>query len=122
MEKRKLQRVTFHTEAKVTGKDTAIHGRVENLSMKGMFLNTNEKLANDELLEITILLTGASSQLSIELKGSVARQTDSGVAIVFREMDLDSFIHLKNVIAHNSANADEMLDEYYRSVKSEREF
>jgi hypothetical protein len=118
MEKRKNKRVPFHAEAMVKNKDIMINGKIVNLSMRGMFLNTDGRLPNDDQVKITILLTGSSSQLSIDLMGRVSRQTDIGIAIVFKEMDLDSFIHLRNVVAYNSTDADEIMDEYLRSIES----
>ncbi len=118
MEQRKHTRVPFHAEAIVKCRDIVIKGKVENLSMKGMLLNTNCELNDDDMLEITILLTGSSSQLSVNLMGNVIRRTDTGMAIAFKEMDLDSFIHLRNIISYNSDDADEVIDEYYRSIES----
>jgi hypothetical protein len=118
MEKRKHKRVPFHAEAMVRTKGITINGKIDNLSMKGMFLNTDAKLTDVDQVEINILLTGSSSKLSIDLTGIVIRQTDAGMAIAFKEMDLDSFIHLKNVVSYNSADADEIMDEYLRSIES----
>lgn len=116
MEQRKFRRVPFHADAIVKAGGVTVSGTIDNLSMKGLFLNAAGGLAGDELLEITILLSGSSSKLSINLKGRTSRQTDKGVAIEFREMDLDSFIHLKNVVSYNSSDADEIVEEYYQSI------
>jgi hypothetical protein len=121
MEQRKHGRVDFHAEAEVKCRDTVMNGKIKNLSMQGMFLDTDCRLSEDDALEITIRLTGASSQLSINLIGRVVRQADNGMAIAFKEMDLDSFIHLRNVVSHNSGDADGVMDEYYRSIGSARD-
>jgi hypothetical protein len=118
MEKRKHQRVPFRAEATVKKKSIVINGRVDNLSMRGMFINTEARLTDNDEVEIIILLTGSSSQLSIDLTGTVVRQTETGIAIVFKEMDLDSFIHLRNVVSYNSMDADEIMDEYLQSIES----
>ncbi len=118
MEKRKHRRVTFRTEATVKCGEVKISGTVDNLSMKGMFLNTTERLAGEGPLDISIVLSGSSTVLSLSLKGKVVRQTDSGSAIEFSEMDLDSFTHLRNVVAYNCDDADEISEEYFRSIGS----
>lgn len=115
MEKRKHQRVSFQAEAMVAGNDLAVGGKIDNLSMKGMFLKATGDVGNDPL-RITILLSGSSSKLAIELRGKVVRKADDGMAIEFMEMDLDSFIHLKNVVSYNSEDADAVVDEYYQSI------
>jgi hypothetical protein len=118
MEKRKHQRVPFHAEATVESKDITIKGKIDNLSMRGMFISTDIILPDDDQVEIAIMLTGSSSQLSINLTGTVVRHTEAGIAIGFKEMDLDSFIHLRNVVSYNSTDADEIMDEYLRSTES----
>jgi hypothetical protein len=117
MEQRKHRRVPFHAEATARCGDTVVNGKIENLSMKGMFLSTDHRLIEGDTLAITVKLTGSSTELSLNLTGSVVRQTDAGMAIAFKEMDLDSFIHLRNVVSYNSGDADEVMGEYYRSME-----
>ncbi len=85
--------------------------------MKGMFLNTASPVDLSGPIEVSLGLAG--SELSIKLKGMAVRHTDAGIAIEFREMDLDSFTHLKALIAYNSDNADAVEDEYYKSLTRE---
>ncbi len=118
MEKRKNRRVPFEVVANVLSGPMDINGTVANLSMTGMFLNTKERLSGDSALQVSITLTGSSSALSIELKGRVLRQTETGIAIEFQEMDLDSFIHLRNIVANNSGDADAVYQEYYEYIKT----
>lgn len=115
MEKRKHQRISFQAEAVVRGNGLTVSGKIENLSMKAMFLKATGDFGNKPL-QVTILLSGSSSKLSIELTGRVVRKEEHGMAVGFLEMDLDSFIHLKNVVSYNSEDADEIMDEYYRSI------
>ena len=116
MEKRKHIRVPFEVTATVDTGRGSIDGMVENLSMKGIFFATAETLPGDGPLEISINLSGSSSSLSMKLKGEVVRQTEAGIAIEFREMDLDSFTHLRNIIAQNCDDADAAYKEYCQSV------
>ncbi len=118
MEKRKYSRVLFRAEANVQCGENTISGTVDNLSMKGIFLNTTVSIPNDFPLDISIVLSGSSTVLSIFIKGRAVRHTDSGIAIEFSEMDLDSFIHLKNVVTYNSDDPDGISEEYYRSIHS----
>lgn len=120
MEKRNFTRVLFQTEAVVGFADREIRGEIENLSMNGMFLLTSEKVTENEALEIKISLSGASSELSIDLKGTVVRQTPRGVAIQFKEMDLDSFIHLKNTVAYNRGDENEIMEEVYKFIERKK--
>jgi hypothetical protein len=53
----------------------------------------------NEDVHVRILLSGTSSELSLNLKGRIARHDPRGLAIHFYEMDLDSFTHRKNIIS-----------------------
>ena len=97
----------------------SISGMVDNLSMKGMFLTAGKTLSGESPLEIALNLSGSSSLLSIRLKGRVVRETEAGTAIEFLEMDLDSFTHLRNIIALNSDDPDAAYEEYCRSIMVE---
>jgi len=119
MERRKNRRVPFQVIATVHTDQISTKGMVDNLSMKGMFLTTMDTLSGDSPLEISIILSGSSSFLSIKLKGRVVRQTEAGIAIEFQEMDLDSFTHLRNIIAQNTDDADAAYAEYCRSIMSQ---
>ncbi|HIJ67958.1 MAG TPA: PilZ domain-containing protein [Deltaproteobacteria bacterium] len=117
MERRKNRRVPFQVEATVQIGQTSIKGMVDNLSMKGMFL-ASETLSEGSPLEISIGLSGSSPSVSIELKGRAVRLTETGIAIEFHEMDLDSFTHLRNIIAQNTDDPDAAYEEYCRSIMS----
>jgi hypothetical protein len=119
MERRKSRRVPFQVIATAQTDQISIKGMVDNLSMKGMFLTTMETLSGGTPLGISIILSGSSSFLSIKLKGRVVRQTEAGIAIEFQEMDLDSFTHLRNIIAQNCDEPDAAYEEYCRSIMSE---
>ncbi|MGA2027663.1 MAG: PilZ domain-containing protein [Syntrophobacteraceae bacterium] len=115
MERRKNRRVPFQVEATVQIGQSSIKGTVDNLSMKGMFL-AGETLSGGSPLEISISLSGSSSLLSMELKGRAVRLTEAGIAIEFQEMDLDSFTHLRNIVAQNTDDPDDAYEEYCRSI------
>ncbi len=117
MEKRKFMRVQFNAEVVVKSSGITISGTTDNLSMKGMFLNTTTPMNLSGPIEVSLGLAG--SELSITLKAKAVRQTDAGIAIEFIEMDLDSFTHLKTLIAYNSDNADAVEDEYYKTLTRE---
>jgi len=120
MEKRVFSRILFQAEAVVEYGGETIKGQVENLSLNGMFLKTHEKISQDEAVEIKIFLSGASSDLSINLRGAVVRLDSDGVAIQFKEMDLDSFVHLKNILTYNRGDESEVMEEFYRFLERKK--
>ena len=102
MEKRNFDRIPFQTKAIVRSKDATVIGIVENLSLDGIFLKTPEKLHLDKIVKIEVLFTGTSSQLSILLDGKIMRHETIGMAIQFKNIDMDAFFHLKNLISYTT--------------------
>jgi hypothetical protein len=120
MENRYNARVPFHVNALVAIKEKIIDGEVENLSTGGMFFKTTDDLSLNEPVTVTIILYGASSHLALDIAGKVIRKSDTGVAIQFTELDLDSFIHLRNIISHNTP--DSKIIKEFHDAKTWEEF
>jgi hypothetical protein len=108
-EQRRKVRVEFRSEATVTYKEKTITGNISNLSMKGLLLESTERFPVDETVDITIKLSGSTTDLSVRILGKVLRHEENGMAIEFKEMELDSFIHLRNIVFY----ADRELHEFY---------
>jgi hypothetical protein len=113
---RRFSRVPFRVNATVKTADRQFYGNVENLSMCGMFLSTAERLPEGEPVEITIVLSGTSPELFVGFTGRVSRESEYGIAFSFEKIDLDSYTHLKNIIAHNSEDAEKVMEEIYHSI------
>jgi hypothetical protein len=112
MEKRNTIRVPFHVRAIVNYGDRAIDGDIINLSTGGMLFNTADTVPVDETIRISIFLYGSSSHLALDITGKVVRGSDRGLAIRFTELDLDSFIHLRNIISRNAFDEEKIMKEF----------
>ena len=118
MEKRKFSRVPFHIEAEINVNGSNFKGEVENLSLKGMLVHIDDHLLElGTPLTMIINLTGVNSNLSINLKGRVVRVNQEGIGIFFEEIDLDSFIHLKNIIDYNVADPEKVKEEFFEYIR-----
>jgi hypothetical protein len=114
MEKRTFARIPFKTKAIVRQKDLTVIGIVENLSLAGIFLKTPERLGLNRLVKIELLFTGTSSQISIILDGKITRHENMGMGIEFRNLDLDAFFHLQNLITYNTDKIDTVKKEFQK--------
>jgi hypothetical protein len=112
MEKRSFARIPFKTKAIVRHKDSTVIGIVENLSLAGIFLKTPEKLALKRVVKIELLFTGTSSEISILLDGKISRHENIGMGIEFKNMDIDAFYHLRNLISYNTHQMEKLREEF----------
>jgi len=102
MDERNKSRVVFHVNASIGYNNHTINGDVENLSTSGMFLNTKENIPLDTDVEVSIYLSGTTSELSLKISGVVVRKDQKGIGVNFKEIEFDSYLHLKNIIEFNS--------------------
>ncbi|OGU01065.1 MAG: pilus assembly protein PilZ [Geobacteraceae bacterium GWC2_48_7] len=116
MSTRKFSRVKFKVSAVINCFDRQFRGEVENLSMSGMFMETSERLAIGDEVEIGIILTGTDPELCINFNGRVCRITEDGLGFSFEKIDLDSYTHLKNIIAYNIDDSEKVMEEIYDSI------
>ena len=117
MSMRKFSRVAFHVVATVTAGSRSFQGAVSDLSMNGLFLETSERLPEGDAVEIMIALAGTEPELRVAFSGRVARLTETGIGFHFEKVDLDSYTHLKNIIAYNMADPDKVMEEIYSSIE-----
>jgi len=96
-EKRQKTRVHFETHVIIRTEESEIRAEAdsEDISIKGVFVRTQEKIPEGTPCDLEILLTGSSTRLAL-------------LAIGFDSMDLDSYMHLKNIILYNVSDPEEV--------------
>ena len=103
-ERRKYSRVGFATEIIIdlkTRDQERLEGNSKDLSQKGLFVTTDQRFAMGTLCSVIIYLTGGIEKIELSIEGTVVRQTDTGIGIVFNSMDVDTYSHLKNIVHYN---------------------
>ena len=107
-ERRKKTRVHFETQVILRSGTSEISSNVnsKDISVKGMFVRTDKKLPIGASCDIQILLTGTTNNLFLNLKGRVVRHDDSGLGLDFDSIDVDSYMHLKNLLMYNAQDPD----------------
>jgi len=108
-ERRKNTRVAFQTTAdlRFSGKNYQ-NCETEDLSVKGVMVLGVTGHQEGEECELSLALSGTTSELRLDMKGKVVRVEENGIALHFTEVDLDSFYHLKNIIYYNSEDPDQI--------------
>jgi hypothetical protein len=117
MSTRKFSRVPFHVTATATVGGRRFQGKVSNLSMNGLFLETFERLPEGDTADLVITLEGTEPVIAVSFMGRVSRITDEGIGFHFEKIDLDSYTHLRNIIAYNMADAEKVMDEIFTNIE-----
>lgn len=111
-ERRKNTRVEFKTTATVRF-DEEVYEQlaIRDLSTRGIFVLGCTDKKKGQTCVVDLLLSGASSELKLSMKGVVVRTDVEGVGIRLTEIDIDSFFHLKNIIYYNADDPDKLMED-----------
>jgi len=111
-ERRRRTRVVFTTEVELRAGDVVIKStRSKDISMNGIFVFCEHRLEPGTECDVTLRLLGATSDLRLSANGRVVRVSDGGLAVEFTSLDLDSYVHLRNLIVYNAEDPDGILEE-----------
>ena len=103
--KRNFSRVETHIDVELACGDKIATGRLTDVSMQGVGLDCDEILPPQaECLVKLFLGEPRESSSCIEAKGNIVRSTDHGIGVVFTEIDLDSYDHLRNLVLLNASD------------------
>ncbi len=118
-DRRRFLRVSYSVSATLTDeKGNQVSGDIKNLSLKGAFVESNDEMDIGSSVKIAINVVSLSSSLNLNLKGEVVRKDHKGIGVEFTEMDIDSFVHLKSIVALNHGDLDIIEDEFHKFLKN----
>lgn len=102
-ERRTTQRVQLHAVVNLIIDDQlyAAGTNLRDISLDGIKLNITKALPLNRICDLEITISGPSSDLRLRTKGRILRQDANGTAVKFTELDIDTYMHLKNIVLHN---------------------
>ncbi|MFC1835584.1 PilZ domain-containing protein [Thermodesulfobacteriota bacterium] len=123
-EKRRFTRVPYKVDVTVSCGDSTLTARqLKDISLGGMYILSDKCLDVETKCDVTLSLTGTTSRLLIRLTAEVIRcdeataQEDArGMALRFRDMDLDGLIHLQHFIRIRSGDPEAIDKEYFEAL------
>lgn len=99
MSERSFHRVRFNTDAAiVAGGGHCFHGSLENISLSGLFIRTDQQVRLGEMDDIILPIPTISMPSGIKLKGTVVRLEENGIAYRISTIDPETFTHLKFIL------------------------
>ncbi len=104
-ERRRHSRVEFEIDILVQvesgQKKIEFEGSCCDLSLKGIYIRTENRFVLGTGCSITVCLPGATQKIDLLMKGVIVRSDDNGMGIEFDSMDVDTYSHLKNIVKYN---------------------
>lgn len=115
IERRNFTRVDFEAEAIVKCGKRVVRGRSENVSLKGLFFQTSEKLELGKSVAIKLFMHGLEDQF-VDLSGKVMREQDGGFGLQFSHMDFAAFMDLKRIVSLLVGDESMIISEFTNSL------
>lgn len=94
--------------------------KVDNISLSGVMLAGGRGFTEGTMCTVRLLLGGVQPPIAILAKGFILRVRPDRCAIEFREIDGDSYAHLRNLVMANAADIDAVEDEFNDSFGIKR--
>jgi hypothetical protein len=112
--KRRFTRVSFNLKVNLTVGDRVItSNKSRDLSLGGMFVESNIVHPTGTVCEVQVHLTGETAGLYITAEAEVVRTEPDGMGLIFVRMDVDSLTLLKHLIAIQSGDLRLISREYF---------
>ncbi|MBF0370459.1 MAG: PilZ domain-containing protein [Magnetococcales bacterium] len=113
-ERRKFSRVTFqHQLTLKDSKDRSYPGAFNDVSLKGMLFHAETLPPVGDMVSGTMPL----GDFSLVIRGEVLwAEGERGAAIRFKEMDVESFSHLRRLIGLNIGDSEQIDEEFFASL------
>ena len=115
-EQRSFTRVPFQAEVLVNVNGERYRGKTDNLSLYGLFVQLQYKPDLETEVEVTIPIADQSEERYVGVSGTIARQDGNGVGIRFQQLDVDTFIEIKNIVTSCSGNEAKIMDEFFNYI------
>lgn len=99
-ERRTAQRVQLHAAVTVKFDEQlfAAETDLRDISLDGINISTSKPLPINSICDLEIIISGPSSTLQLRARGRILRQDRHSAAVKFTELDIDSYMHLKNIV------------------------
>ena len=115
-DKRHFSRVGFKVSALLQGDGRVLKGEVKDVSLRGLYLLTEELLPVGTPVEITVFLSASEEPVVINVSGVVARLVPGGIGCAFDKMDVESFTHLRSIISYQGGDETKAMAEFTEYV------
>lgn len=105
-DKRQKVRVDFQVKIEVNFKALKIKlkGDSKNISLNGVFIETDEDIALNTPCQLSVFLAGTTEPMALTMDGRVARKAPNGLGVAFESMELESFTQLKQILRYNTGD------------------
>ncbi len=113
MEKRRFSRIIYKNKAIINNQQNEVEATIKDLSLKSIYIESNLSIKINDIISISIPLT---DEITINAIGHILRVESNGFVVIIDEIDIDSFMFLKNLIAYNIGDLESINKEFLENI------
>jgi hypothetical protein len=114
MSNRNFTRVNYSVGASIKYGNELVMGNTDNLSLRGMYLKTDQEIPLNTPVNVTVYHT---NQSSLKFNANVVRKEASGVGLQINNLNANSFAQLRDIVATSSNSPGKVIQETYSMLK-----
>ena len=114
MNNRNFTRVNYSVGASIRYGNEVVLCNSDNLSIHGMFLKTDHDIPLNIPVNVTVY---HSNQVSLKVNAKVVRREDTGVGLQINNLDVNSFVPLRNIVTENCSDKGTVMQETFKMLK-----
>jgi hypothetical protein len=114
MNGRNFTRANYATGASILFGSEVAMCKTDNLSLRGMYLETDNDIPLKSSVNVTVY---HSNHSSLKANANVVRKDGNGVGLQINSINADSFAQLRDIVAANSVDPGKVMQETYGILK-----
>jgi hypothetical protein len=114
MNGRDFTRVNYSVGASISYGNQVAICTTGNLSLRGVYLKTEYELPLDVSVRVNVYHSDLSS---IKVSARVVRREENGVGLQITNLNVDSFVQLRDIVVEKSRDQGSILQETFKMLK-----
>lgn len=114
MNTRDFTRVNYTVGASIRYGNEVVMCNTGNLSLRGMYLNTDQEIPLNIPVHVTLY---HPNQPSFRVNAKVVRREDNGVGLQIHNLNVNSFVQLRKIVTDNSMDQRAVMQETFKMLK-----
>jgi PilZ domain len=114
MNSRDFTRVNYSVGASISYGNEVIICKTNNLSLRGLYLKTEHEIPLNIPVNVTVY---HSNMPSLKVNAWVVWREENGVGLKINNLNVNSFVQLRNIITENCNDYDAVMQETYKMLE-----
>lgn len=114
MNSRNFTRVNYAVGASISYGNEVVICTTDNLSLRGMYLRTRHEIPLNTPVNVTVY---DSSNSSLKVNALVVWRREDGVGLQINDLNVETFVHLRDIVTEKSKDHGAVLQETYKMLK-----